>query len=117
MRKIKMIHTTNSVLCAVCTDGTAWMWLHNQMQWERMPDIPDDQSAEQRAELLARPIDTLALSTRAYNALKNNDCENIGDVTKLNAYNLLCLPNFGRTSLKEVQRELASMNLSLASRP
>ena len=43
------------------------------------------------------------LSTRATNALRNGGFYTMGEVTRASTYELLCIPEFGRKSLNELE--------------
>jgi hypothetical protein len=53
-------------------------------------------------------IDMLELSPRTRNCLINDDCRTIGDVIKHTKNELLCIPNFGRKALNEIEEQLAN---------
>lgn len=95
----------------------AWDFVDAGILWQRGSTILDQQ------------IDKLDLSTRTVNALCNWGCpfENgrrfhdpINTIAELIAYSeteLLCVPNFGRKSLKEVKEFLVSHGLRLRGSP
>lgn len=58
-------------------------------------------------------VDTLDLSVRAQNCLKNANIVYIGDLVTKNESGLMSEPNFGRKSLNEVKDVLARMKLRL----
>lgn len=60
-------------------------------------------------------VEELELSTRAHNALINENILTIGELIKYNEAELLRFPNFGRKSLKEVQQALAGVGHKLSS--
>jgi DNA-directed RNA polymerase subunit alpha len=59
------------------------------------------------------PIAALDLSVRASNCLESEGIQTIGDLVGRSHDELMGLPNFGRTSLKEITRKLEEMNLRL----
>lgn len=67
--------------------------------------------------LLERSIDSLKLSTRADNCLKNAGCRTVGDLMKYTAQELIRLENFGRRSLAEVRVVLGKLSLSIRDDP
>jgi DNA-directed RNA polymerase subunit alpha len=64
-------------------------------------------------EILKRSIDELEISVRASNCLKNENIQTIGDLVKKSGKELLTYENFGRKSLKELEKNLAKEGLQL----
>ncbi len=64
-------------------------------------------------ETLKRSIDELEISVRASNCLKNENIKTIGDLVKKSGKQLLTYENFGRKSLKELEKNLAKVGLHL----
>jgi DNA-directed RNA polymerase subunit alpha len=64
-------------------------------------------------EILKRSIDELEISVRASNCLKNEDIKTIGDLVVKSGKELLTYENFGRKSLKELEKNLAKVGLHL----
>lgn len=64
-------------------------------------------------EILKRSIDELEISVRASNCLKNENITTIGDLVRKSGKELLTYENFGRKSLKELEKNLAKVNLHL----
>lgn len=64
-------------------------------------------------ETLKRSIDELEISVRASNCLKNENIKTIGDLVKKSGKELLTYENFGRKSLKELEKNLAKVGLHL----
>ena len=64
-------------------------------------------------EVLKRSIDELEISVRASNCLKHEDIKTIGDLVKKNGKELLTYENFGRKSLKELEKNLTKIGLQL----
>ncbi len=64
-------------------------------------------------EILKRSIDELEISVRASNCLKNENIETIGDLVRKSGKKLLTYENFGRKSLKELEKNLAKVGLHL----
>ncbi len=64
-------------------------------------------------EVLKRSIDELEISVRASNCLKNENIQTIGDLVRKSGKELLTYENFGRKSLKELEKNLASLGLHL----
>jgi DNA-directed RNA polymerase subunit alpha len=69
---------------------------------------PDD--LRQKLEL---PIARLDLSVRASNSLETEGIQTVADLVSRTVDELLTLKNFGRTSLKEIQKKLEDIGLSL----
>ena len=68
---------------------------------------------EELLRKLDEPIASLELSVRATNCLEMAKIETIGNLVALSESELLNLRSFGKTSLREVKRKLADMNLEL----
>ncbi|OPX18367.1 DNA-directed RNA polymerase subunit alpha [candidate division WOR-3 bacterium 4484_100] len=64
-------------------------------------------------EILKRSIDELEISVRASNCLKNEKIQTIGDLVRKSGKELLTYENFGRKSLKELEKNLAKLGLHL----
>jgi len=64
-------------------------------------------------EVLKRSIDELEISVRASNCLKNENIKTIGDLVVKSGKELLTYENFGRKSLKELEKNLANLSLHL----
>lgn len=71
--------------------------------------------AEERRirEVLKRSIDELEISVRASNCLKNENIKTIGDLVRKSGKELLTYENFGRKSLKELEKNLGKIGLQL----
>jgi DNA-directed RNA polymerase alpha subunit len=54
---------------------------------------------------LFTPLNKLNLSTRCYNALKNYDCEVLGDALQATDKELLKALNFGKACLREFREK------------
>lgn len=63
--------------------------------------------------VLATPIDDLDLSVRSRHCLDSENIRTVGDLVQRTEPELLRVRNFGKTSLNEIKKKLASMNLSL----
>lgn len=64
-------------------------------------------------EILKRSIDELEISVRASNCLKDKNIKTIGELVKKSSKELLSYENFGRKSLKELEKNLAKEGLRL----
>ena len=64
-------------------------------------------------EILKRSIDELEISVRASNCLKERDIKTIGELVRKSSKELLSYENFGRKSLKELEKNLAKVGLHL----
>jgi len=62
---------------------------------------------------LAWSIEQLDLTVRSRNCLESNHIETVGQLVKMTEADLLKIRSFGKTSLREVQRKLADLGLSL----
>ena len=80
--------------------------------------ISEDVSQEEEAdeELIAKldtPMAELELSIRANNCLESVKIDTVGQLVKMTEAELLKIRSFGKTSLREIKRKLADMDLSL----
>lgn len=64
-------------------------------------------------EILKRNIDELEISVRTSNCLKGHNIQTIGDLVKKTGKELLTYDNFGRKSLKELEKILSRMGIHL----
>jgi DNA-directed RNA polymerase subunit alpha len=64
-------------------------------------------------EILKRSIDELEISVRASNCLKDKNIKTIGELVRKSSKELLSYENFGRKSLKELEKNLARVGLHL----
>jgi DNA-directed RNA polymerase subunit alpha len=62
---------------------------------------------------LERPIADLDLSVRARNSLEAEGITTVEELVSRTVDDLLAFKNFGRTSLKEIQKKLEDWNLAL----
>jgi len=62
---------------------------------------------------LDTPIEDLELSARAYNCLHSENITTVRDLVRRTREQLLEVRNLGKTSLKEIEKKLAEMGLSL----
>lgn len=65
-------------------------------------------------EALRYPVIYLPISPRAFNALRNEDIQTIGELVERTEKQLLSIRHFGLTSLIEVRTILARLGLRLA---
>jgi len=82
----------------------------------------DEEAARRDAKLqqvLGQPVAEISFSPRVRNALQKLNVTTLGELVGRSEEEMLSLPNFGRTSLKEVKEFLSTKGLTLAfgSRP
>ena len=82
---------------------------------EEVVAIEEEESAvdEELAAKLAMPIESLDLTVRSSNCLEAIVIETVGDLVKMTESELLKVRSFGKTSLREIQRKLADLGLTL----
>lgn len=68
---------------------------------------------EELAEKLDTPIEALDLTVRSNNCLESINIQTVGQLVKMTEADLLKVRSFGKTSLREIQRKLTDMGLSL----
>jgi DNA-directed RNA polymerase subunit alpha len=110
------------LLIEVWTDGTmspeqavstaATLFTEHLKLFARFPNSIEEQEAERRGEksaqnrLMDTPIEELDLSVRAFNCLKANEIQTVGQLLQKKEEELLALRNFGRKSLDEIKEKL-----------
>ena len=77
------------------------------------PGAPPKATSEAAYHLLMQPISDLDLSVRALNCLEGENIQTIGDLCRRSADDLMKLRNFGRTTLKEIEKKLEDRDLRL----
>ena len=77
------------------------------------PGAPPKPTSEAAYHLLMQPISDLDLSVRALNCLEGENIQTIGDLCRRSADDLMKLRNFGRTTLKEIEKKLEDRDLRL----
>jgi len=65
-------------------------------------------------DFLDTPIDELQLSVRSFNCLKNANISTVRELVAKSKGELLTTKHFGRLSLAEIEKVLASMGLRLS---
>jgi DNA-directed RNA polymerase subunit alpha len=110
------------LIIEVWTDGTmspeqavstaASLFTEHLRLFVRFPSSIEEQEAERRGEksaqnrLMDTPIEELDLSVRAFNCLKANEIQTVGQLLQKKEEELLALRNFGRKSLDEIKEKL-----------
>jgi DNA-directed RNA polymerase subunit alpha len=64
-------------------------------------------------EILTRPIASLDLSVRASNCMREEKIETVGELVRRSKDDLLQVKNFGKTSLREIEKKLDELGLTL----
>jgi DNA-directed RNA polymerase subunit alpha len=78
----------------------------------------DEDAARREAkvmQILGQPVAEMSFSPRVRNALQKLGVNSLGDLVQKSEDDLLAIPNFGRTSLRELKEFLSSKGLSLAT--
>src|SRR5207302_8727083 len=68
------------------------------------PGVDGEKTSQNR--LMDTPIEELDLSVRAFNCLKANEIQTVGQLLQKKEEELLALRNFGRKSLDEIKEKL-----------
>lgn len=76
-------------------------------------DDAEGAPAADTKEILMRPISSLDLSVRAANCMREEGISTVGELARRNVEELLLLKNFGKTSLKEVEKKLTELGIDL----
>src|SRR6266581_8524817 len=112
----------DKLILEVWTDGTmspeeavshaAELFTQHLNLFVRFRDSIEKHEAEMRGEkgsqnrLMDTPIEELDLSVRAFNCLKANEIQTVGQLLQKREEELLALRNFGRKSLDEIKEKL-----------
>ena len=75
--------------------------------------VEDGKESGNRKEILSRPISTLDLSVRASNCMREEKIETVAELVRRSKDDLLQVKNFGKTSLREIEKKLDELSLSL----
>jgi DNA-directed RNA polymerase subunit alpha len=69
--------------------------------------------AASQKEILSRPISSLDLSVRASNCMREENIETVGELVRRSKDDLLLVKNFGKTSLREIEKKIDELGLKL----
>ena len=89
--------------------GRELQQVEKKMGLENVQEI----SEEELNKKFDMPIAELDLSVRASNCLETANITRVGDLVTKNEEELLDIKNFGKTTLKEVKKKLALLNLTI----
>jgi carbon monoxide dehydrogenase subunit G len=76
-----------------------------------------DRASPAASSDLSRPIDELNLPVRAWNSLRRDGIQTVGDLVRRTPQQLLAMENIGPASVAEIRRKLADHGLALAGAP
>lgn len=68
---------------------------------------------EELDEKLSKTMEDLDLSVRASNCLENQGIKTVRDLVRMTEKDMLLIRNLGKTSLKEIKKKLADLDMSL----
>lgn len=77
-------------------------------------DFVEEKHVKEVDETLERPVEELDLSVRAFNALKRDGINTIGELVGKSEEEIIRIRNLGTKSLTEIKERLEEMELSLA---
>jgi DNA-directed RNA polymerase subunit alpha len=60
-----------------------------------------------------RPISSLDLSVRSANCMREENIETVGELVRRTKDQLLTVKNFGKTSLREIEKKLEELGLEI----
>ncbi|MBN1974606.1 MAG: tetratricopeptide repeat protein [Sedimentisphaerales bacterium] len=106
LKEVKAILESKSLYLGMALEEKPFV----QPQIEEAPPVSDQDQG-----LLNKPIDDLQLSVRAKKCLQKLNIRSIGELTSKTDAELLGCKNFGVTSLNEIKKSLADIELSLRS--
>lgn len=78
-----------------------------------IPDPKHEWSLIDEEEHNNKSVDELVLTVRAINCLKSARIETIGQLINMSSRDLMKIPNFGHTSLRDLKEAVAKLGLSL----
>jgi DNA-directed RNA polymerase subunit alpha len=78
---------------------------------EEMESVPEDKADTEEESVLDQSIDTLELSIRSMNCLKNANIRTLRDLVARSEKDMVEIRNFGEKSLKEVRDKLEVLGL------
>jgi DNA-directed RNA polymerase subunit alpha len=73
----------------------------------------EEQDTSSLKEILSRPIGSLDLSVRASNCMREEKIETVGELVRRSKDDLLQVKNFGKTSLREIEKKLDELGIEL----
>lgn len=125
LRKLK--HHSRSLYLRILTESSAQLLecglqqtihaLHEEKAKKLLDDINRGHKVVNftaaQFQALARSVDEIEISVRAYNTLKNAGIKNIWELVQNNERDMLRSRNFGRKSIGEIKEILAKMGLHL----
>jgi DNA-directed RNA polymerase subunit alpha len=76
-------------------------------------EADDAAQASDLKEILSRPISALDLSVRASNCMREEKIETVGELVRRSKDDLLQVKNFGKTSLREIEKKLDDLGITL----
>lgn len=88
--------------------------LHPQAEPESIKSADEGKVVNEKdriRKILKTPIEELFLSMRAFNILKTNGLNTIGDIVRYQEHQLLSFKNLGRTSLNEIKKIIEGYGL------
>lgn len=107
IRELKEIHETNKALKAENEQL-------RQLISKRDEQLKEYEMLKKRSfPLLEKRLENYNLSVRTLKALYNKNCKTIGDLVKLNRWELMNTRNMGMKSLAEIEELLSSIGLHL----
>jgi len=95
------------------TGGTTPSGIFDSIDDEPEAAAPAAAPSADKKEILMRPISSLDLSVRAANCMREEGIATVGELARHTTESLLGLKNFGKTSLKEVEKKLTDLGLDL----
>jgi DNA-directed RNA polymerase subunit alpha len=78
---------------------------------EEVVETAEEESGPKEESILDQSIDTLELSIRSMNCLKNANIRTLGDLVSRSEKQMVEIRNFGEKSLKEVREKLEALGL------
>ncbi len=92
------------------------IFIHPEELGESLPEVQQEEQAQEINKNLFRSVNELELSVRAANCLKNANIKSIADLVQKTEVEMLKTKNFGKKSLNEIKEILTEMGLTLGNK-
>ncbi len=109
--KIVQIANVETMLFALCEDGSLWSMAAEEQRWRRCEDIQSTEEARRnRQEMMLKALD---LSNRTFRALSGAGIANVHQLINLSIRDLKTIPRLGAKSIYEIEMALKAVGEKL----
>ncbi|MBP6345868.1 MAG: hypothetical protein KBC57_05305 [Neisseriaceae bacterium] len=109
--KITQIANVDTLVFALCEDGSLWSMDVKDQRWRRCADIQS--LAEVRQSRQEKMLKSLNLSNRTFRALSSAGVVNVHQLIKLSVRDLKSIPRLGAKSIYEIENALGQVDEKL----